>query len=166
MFGREQGDDTHEIRDNEDQTGRKAKVGDQSISNSLVDSIVFGHDTDGFTSIKELEAKLVNLPQFQGAAGVSSSEVDANKLEPEILESRFASLKNASSVDSVVFGRDVDGSAGEGGELTSCIFKSDPLFQGAHGSTSAEYNRLCHMSQSAFSESDSRVRKRTATHIS
>jgi len=166
VFGHEQGDDASEIRDNEDPTGRKAKVGDQSISNSLVDSIVFGHDTDGFTSIKDLEANLMKLPQFTGAAGVSSSEVDANKLEPEVLESRFAALKNASSVDSVVFGRDVDGSAGEGGECTSSIFKTDPLFEGAHGSTSAEYNRLCHMPQSAFAESDSRVRKRTATQQS
>jgi hypothetical protein len=82
-----------------DDIGKKKKIPGLHGNNSQLDGLVFGTDTDGFSDIRQLEKKLATLPQFNRAAGAMSSQVEGNKLEPEVKESKFAKLKNAGSVD-------------------------------------------------------------------
>ena len=78
---------------------------------------------------------MAKLKQFKGAAGKMSSEITSNNVmqlkEPS--NSLFTQLKNASDVDEVVFGHDLDGS----GDLEDSIDAS-PLFQGTAGIHSSE----------------------------
>ena len=54
--------------------GHRARVGKMSTTNSMVDSIIFGTDTDGYNDISQVEDELVELPQFKHAAGMVSSK--------------------------------------------------------------------------------------------
>lgn len=66
--------------DQRDWLGYKKRVGGMDANNAVVDAVVFGHDQDGFTSIKALEEQMKQLPQFIGAAGVCSSEVSSSNV--------------------------------------------------------------------------------------
>ena len=81
----------------------------------MVDSIIFGTDTDGYNDISQVEDDKVELPQFKHAAGMVSSKQAWNQLptydQPSKL-AKYSVLKNASSVDEIVFGHDQGGDAG------------------------------------------------------
>ena len=120
--------------DQKDWLGYKKRVGGMDANNAVVDAVVFGHDQDGFTSIKALEQEMQKLPQFRGAAGVCSSEVSSSNVmqDAKIVPSKFTKLKNSSDVDMVVFGHDQDGS-GEGPNQDMEDLEASPLFFGSAG---------------------------------
>jgi len=127
--------------------GRRKYV--TSANSGVVDDVVFGHDLDGSAEQKELTED----PVFWGTSGMSAN-LHAIKNTLNDPKSRMhmpleyyekTTSVNDSSVDEVVFGRDMDGSglmdeaSGIVGKMTD---HKEKLFTGAAGSKSGDLNNM------------------------
>ena len=125
-----------------DWVGNKKRVGALDANNSRVDSIVFGVDLDGFDQTPdEIDAELRAMPEFKGAAGLSSVKTRENQpltkidLDEPAPPTKFAALKTAGDVDEIVFGHDM----GDGGNAYE-EFNADPMWEGSSGVHSTSLN--------------------------
>ena len=143
--------------------GHRARVGKMSTTNSMVDSIIFGTDTDGYNDISQVEDELVELPQFKHAAGMVSSKQAWNQLptydQPSKL-AKYSVLKNASSVDEIVFGHDQGGDAGIS---QATFYENDPKLYDAAAlpTTQAANGREMQQLGFGFLENGRPMKKRT-----
>mmetsp|Transcript_15141 Transcript_15141/g.36218 ORF Transcript_15141/g.36218 Transcript_15141/m.36218 type:complete len:937 (-) Transcript_15141:164-2974(-) len=129
IFGREQKEQGKQFELTEHQwLGHKKRVGKLNANMAEVDVVVFGHDQDYSTGIKEIETDLDQLPQFRNSAGMHSSEIKLNNVmqEKEPSLSLFTLFKNASHVDDAIFGDGIDNEAEK-------MIEGSPCYEGAAG---------------------------------
>ena len=125
-----------------DWVGNKKRVGALDANNSRVDSIVFGVDLDGFDQTPdEIDAELRSMPEFKGAAGLSSVKTRENQpltkidLDEPAPPTKYAALKTAGDVDEIVFGHDM----GDGGNAYE-EWAQDGMWEGSSGVHSTSLN--------------------------
>ena len=144
VFGHEQDNfgGEEEVGFDREWVGNKKRVGALDANNSRVDSIVFGVDLDGFDqTADQIDAELRAMPEFKGAAGLSSAKILENlpltkvDLDGPAPPTKYAALKTAGDIDAVVFGHDM----GDGGNAYE-EWAADRMWEGSSGVHSTSLN--------------------------